>query len=43
MRTWMLALSNSLLDDYTLTLPDEGFVQQLLHNCFGITSLPSIE
>ncbi|CAH1905893.1 hypothetical protein NTGHW29_70033 [Candidatus Nitrotoga sp. HW29] len=43
MRIWTLALSNSLLDDYPLTLPDREFVQQPLHNCFGITSLPSIE
>lgn len=34
MRTWMLALSNSLLDDYPLTLRDEEFVQQLLHKLF---------
>lgn len=39
MRTWMLALSNNLLDDDPLTLPGEEFVQQLLHNCFGITNL----
>lgn len=43
MRIWALALSNSLLDDYPLTLPDREFVQQPLHNCFGITSLLSIE
>ena len=40
MRNWMLALSNNLLDDYPLTLRDEEFVQQLLHNCFGISNLP---
>ena len=39
----MLALSNSLLDDCPLTLRDEEFVQQLLHNCPGITSLTSTE